>query len=139
MFLFVCLFSCKNTEHIQNTIHFPTAIALLSYSLNRLNWKTCRGYLKQSQELYDFRINGGSQPVTPMKDDSHSSIFFPDIIRAMMNERGHWTGSIFKPQMPEPDSLQGQRLHRGVPFFYLLKTERHSPLANLRCQGFMKK
>lgn len=41
--------------------------------------------------------------------------------------------------MPEPDSLQGQRGHAGVPFFYLLKIERHSPPANLWCQGPMKK
>lgn len=41
--------------------------------------------------------------------------------------------------MPDPDSLRGQWGHVGVPFFYSLKIERHSPLANLWCQGPMKK
>lgn len=38
----------------------------------------------------------GTQPVTSMKDDTYRSIFLADIMRAMMNERGRWTGSILK-------------------------------------------
>lgn len=51
--------------------------------------------------------------MTPMNDDPYSSIFLPDIIRAMMNEMGRWTGSIFEVQMPGLDSLQGRRGHWG--------------------------
>lgn len=80
-----------------------------------------------------------TRPVTAETDDTHSSIFLPDIIRAMMNDRGEWTGSCFKPEMPDPDSLQGQCVHVGVPLLYSLKIERRSPLTNLWCQGPMKK
>lgn len=76
-----------------------------------------------------------TQPVTAETDGTHSSIFLPDIIRAMMNDRGEWTGSCFKPEMPDPDSLQGQSVHVGVPLLYSLKIERRSPLTNLWCQG----
>lgn len=80
-----------------------------------------------------------TQPVTPMTDDTHSSIFFPDIIRAMMNDRGEWTESSFKPEMPELDSLLGQWVHTVVPLLYSSKIERLSPLTNLWCQGPVKK